>query len=44
MRKSDLATRLARQRRRQLRADEALAELDRAQKIFLRSDKASGVI
>lgn len=42
MRKSNAATRLARQRGRKLRADEALAELERAQKVFLQSDKASG--
>jgi hypothetical protein len=42
MRKSNVATGLARQRGRKLRADEALAELERAQKVFLQSDKASG--
>src|SRR6202790_3696315 len=41
MRKSNVATRLARQRGRKLRADEALAELERAKKVFLQSDKAS---
>jgi hypothetical protein len=36
-------TRLAfHQRGRKLRAHEALAELERAQKVFLQSDKASG--
>ena len=42
MRKSNVATGLARQRGRKLRADEAVAELDRAKKVFLQSDKASG--
>jgi len=43
MRKSNVATGLARQRGRKLRADEALAELERAQKVFLQSsDKESG--
>jgi hypothetical protein len=41
MRKSNVATRLARQRGRKLRADEGLAE-ERAQKVFLQSAKASG--
>jgi hypothetical protein len=37
MRKSNVATGLARQRGRKLRADEAMAELERAQKVFLQS-------
>jgi hypothetical protein len=40
---NNVATRLARQRARKLRAHEALAELERAQKVFLQSsDKESG--
>ena len=39
---SNVATKLARQRARKLRAHEALAELERAQKVFLTSDNASG--
>ena len=39
---SNVASRLARQRARKLRAHEALAELERAQRVFLTSDNASG--
>ena len=39
---SNVATRLARQRARKLRAREAFAELELAQKVLLTSDNASG--
>src|SRR5260370_37859448 len=38
----NVATRLARHRARKLRAHEALAELERARKLSLQSDKARG--
>jgi hypothetical protein len=42
MRKSNVATRRARQRGRRLRADEGLAELEWAQKVFLQAARACG--
>src|SRR5258708_34988243 len=38
----NVATRVARHRARKLRAHEALAELERARKLSLQSDKATG--